>query len=167
MPVHEPEENHHLLSPTFDNTHTPVIKILAELNMLNLVLLFTTAILYDFAVGGAMEILGSFVLKPPLSWNAAQVTSVQEMNVCVCLCQVCCIYLFPCLSFCLSFPFGLSSGGLWKRSRQRYFPHQFPWSPLISSLLQRRRPHPDRPAVVCLGDLLHVLRHSNLHVLPR
>ncbi|XP_034458335.1 thymic stromal cotransporter homolog [Hippoglossus hippoglossus] len=39
----------------------------------NIVLLFAAAFLYDFAVGGAIEILGVFVLKEPLSWTAAQV----------------------------------------------------------------------------------------------
>ena len=44
------------------------------INKVNIVLLFAAAFLYDFAVGGAMEILGVFVLKEPLSWTAAQVT---------------------------------------------------------------------------------------------
>lgn len=64
----EVEENHHLLS------HTSAFKAPAGKNMLNVVLLFVAAILYDFAVGGAVEILGPFVLKPPLSWTPAQVT---------------------------------------------------------------------------------------------
>ncbi|XP_026194822.1 thymic stromal cotransporter homolog [Anabas testudineus] len=63
----EVEENHHLLS------HTSAFKAPAGKNMLNVVLLFVAAILYDFAVGGAVEILGPFVLKPPLSWTPAQV----------------------------------------------------------------------------------------------
>ncbi|XP_076019781.1 solute carrier family 46 member 2 [Genypterus blacodes] len=42
-------------------------------NIVNLVLLFTAAILYDVAVGGAMEILVSFVMKEPLNWDATQV----------------------------------------------------------------------------------------------
>lgn len=63
----EPEENSHLLSHTPDNAP-------AGKNMANVVLLFLAAILYDFAVGGAVEILGSFVMKAPLSWTATQVT---------------------------------------------------------------------------------------------
>uniref|UniRef100_A0A096LUZ3 Solute carrier family 46 member 2 n=1 Tax=Poecilia formosa TaxID=48698 RepID=A0A096LUZ3_POEFO len=43
------------------------------INMVNVVLLFAAAFLYDFAVGGAIEVLGSFVLKSPLSWTATQV----------------------------------------------------------------------------------------------
>lgn len=43
-------------------------------NITNVALLFAAAVLYSSAVGGAVEILGSFVLKEPLSWNAKQVT---------------------------------------------------------------------------------------------
>uniref|UniRef100_A0A3Q0T907 Solute carrier family 46 member 2 n=1 Tax=Amphilophus citrinellus TaxID=61819 RepID=A0A3Q0T907_AMPCI len=39
----------------------------------NVALLFVAAILYDFAVGGAVEVLGAFVLKAPLSWDATLV----------------------------------------------------------------------------------------------
>ncbi|XP_059214291.1 thymic stromal cotransporter homolog [Centropristis striata] len=42
-------------------------------NLWNIVLLFLAAMLYVSAVGGAMEILGIFVLKAPLSWSATQV----------------------------------------------------------------------------------------------
>ncbi|KAM9426832.1 solute carrier family 46 member 2 [Pholidichthys leucotaenia] len=42
-------------------------------NKVNMALLFAAAVLYDFAVAGAVEILGSFVLKSPLSWDATQV----------------------------------------------------------------------------------------------
>lgn len=42
-------------------------------NITNVALLFAAAVLYSSAVGGAVEILGSFVLKEPLSWNAKQV----------------------------------------------------------------------------------------------
>ncbi|XP_017265996.1 thymic stromal cotransporter homolog [Kryptolebias marmoratus] len=65
------EENYHLLSHASRNAH--VFEAPAGTNKLNLVLLFAAAFLYDFAVGGAVEILGSFVLKAPLSWTAAQV----------------------------------------------------------------------------------------------
>ncbi|MBN3295531.1 TSCOT protein, partial [Amia calva] len=39
----------------------------------NIILLFAAAILYDISVGGALEILTSFVMKEPLSWGAAKV----------------------------------------------------------------------------------------------
>ncbi|XP_061657131.1 solute carrier family 46 member 2 [Syngnathoides biaculeatus] len=42
-------------------------------NTVNVVLLFSAAILYGSAVGGAVEILAIFVIKEPLQWNAAQV----------------------------------------------------------------------------------------------
>uniref|UniRef100_A0A3Q1GEW4 Solute carrier family 46 member 2 n=1 Tax=Acanthochromis polyacanthus TaxID=80966 RepID=A0A3Q1GEW4_9TELE len=44
-----------------------------KINKVNVVLLFVAAFLYDFAVGGAVGILGAFVLKEPLSWTATQV----------------------------------------------------------------------------------------------
>ncbi|XP_013857834.1 thymic stromal cotransporter homolog [Austrofundulus limnaeus] len=65
------EENYHLLSHASRNAY--VSESAAEINKVNLVLLFAAAFLYDFAVGGAVEILGSFVLKSPLSWTATQV----------------------------------------------------------------------------------------------
>ncbi|XP_041825066.1 thymic stromal cotransporter homolog [Melanotaenia boesemani] len=65
------EENYNLLFPTPCNS--PVVEAAAGINKMNLVLLFAAAFLYDFAVGGAIEILGSFVLKAPLSWTATQV----------------------------------------------------------------------------------------------
>ncbi|MBN3326334.1 TSCOT protein, partial [Atractosteus spatula] len=39
----------------------------------NIVLLFVSALLYDVSVGGAMEILISFVMKAPLEWGAKEV----------------------------------------------------------------------------------------------
>ncbi|KAG5834852.1 hypothetical protein ANANG_G00265980 [Anguilla anguilla] len=42
-------------------------------DIVNVVLLFASAILYDIAVAGAMEILMSFVRKEPLNWNAVYV----------------------------------------------------------------------------------------------
>ncbi|XP_012724887.3 thymic stromal cotransporter homolog [Fundulus heteroclitus] len=65
------EESYHLLSHASRNTR--LVEAFAGMNVVNLVLLFAAAFLYDFAVGGAIEILGSFVLKSPLSWTAAQV----------------------------------------------------------------------------------------------
>ncbi|GAA6224639.1 thymic stromal cotransporter homolog [Lates japonicus] len=67
----EPEENCHLLSHTPDNP--AVVEAPAGINMVNVVMLFMAAILYDFAVGGAVEILGVFVMKEPLSWSATQI----------------------------------------------------------------------------------------------
>ncbi|XP_072227397.1 solute carrier family 46 member 2 [Leuresthes tenuis] len=77
----EPDENYHLLtsssssssSSSSPSSNSPVAEAPARINLVNLVLLFTAAFLYDFAVGGAIEILGSFVLKSPLSWSATQV----------------------------------------------------------------------------------------------
>ncbi|XP_032395550.1 thymic stromal cotransporter homolog [Etheostoma spectabile] len=66
----EPEDNCHLLPPAY--SEAPAQAPLGK-NLVNVVLLFAAAILYDFAVGGAIEILGSFVLKEPLNWSATQV----------------------------------------------------------------------------------------------
>lgn len=46
----------------------------ARTNKANVLLLLLAAMFYDIAVGGAVEILGVFVVKEPLSWTAAQVT---------------------------------------------------------------------------------------------
>ncbi|KAF3702211.1 Thymic stromal cotransporter -like protein CE11 Solute carrier family 46 member 2 [Channa argus] len=67
----EPEED--FICHKSDNAHTPVVKFPVGINMANVVLLFVAAIFYNSAVGGAMEILGSFVMKEPLSWSATQV----------------------------------------------------------------------------------------------
>uniref|UniRef100_A0A3Q0T6X7 Solute carrier family 46 member 2 n=1 Tax=Amphilophus citrinellus TaxID=61819 RepID=A0A3Q0T6X7_AMPCI len=66
-----PEEKHHLLSHA--STNTPVVEAPIGINKVNVALLFVAAILYDFAVGGAVEVLGAFVLKAPLSWDATLV----------------------------------------------------------------------------------------------
>ncbi|KAJ8402064.1 hypothetical protein AAFF_G00372990 [Aldrovandia affinis] len=42
-------------------------------DIISIVLLFASAILYDIAVGGGMEILMSFVMKEPLNWDATYV----------------------------------------------------------------------------------------------
>ncbi|KAM4719764.1 solute carrier family 46 member 2 [Anableps anableps] len=65
------EESYHLLSHA--SRYTRLIGGPTGINMVNVVLLFAAAFLYDFAVGGAIDILGSFVLKSPLSWTATQV----------------------------------------------------------------------------------------------
>ncbi|XP_027881131.1 thymic stromal cotransporter homolog [Xiphophorus couchianus] len=65
------EESYHLLSHA--SRHARLVGCCAGVNMVNVALLFAAAFLYDFAVGGAIEILGSFVLKSPLSWTATQV----------------------------------------------------------------------------------------------
>lgn len=70
----EPEEKRSLLSHASDNVPAPGDKAPAAQSKWNVVLLFLAAILYDVAVGGAVEILGSFVMKAPLSWTATQVT---------------------------------------------------------------------------------------------
>ncbi|XP_071323001.1 solute carrier family 46 member 2 [Trachinotus anak] len=67
----EPDETGHTLSHTSDNAD--VVEAPAGINLVNVVLLFMAAILYNSAVGGAMEILGIFVMKAPLSWSATQV----------------------------------------------------------------------------------------------
>ncbi|RVE65621.1 hypothetical protein OJAV_G00118250 [Oryzias javanicus] len=68
--IQEPEENRCLLSPTSHNA--PVVEGPARINKLNVALLFAAAFLYDLAVGGAISLLGPFVLKAPLSWTAMQ-----------------------------------------------------------------------------------------------
>ncbi|XP_023117836.1 thymic stromal cotransporter homolog [Amphiprion ocellaris] len=67
----EPEGNSHLLTSSSDSSS--VVEPPPKINKVNVVLLFVAAFLYDFAVGGAVEILGAFVLKAPLSWTATQV----------------------------------------------------------------------------------------------
>ncbi|XP_051269372.1 thymic stromal cotransporter homolog [Dicentrarchus labrax] len=66
----EPDEDCHILSNASGNAP---VEAPAGINMVNVTLLFAAAILYGSAVGGAMEILGLFVLKEPLSWTATQV----------------------------------------------------------------------------------------------
>lgn len=63
-----PEEGRSLLSPSRPDEAPP------RINKANVLLLLLAAMSYDFAVGGAVEILGVFVVKEPLSWTAAQVT---------------------------------------------------------------------------------------------
>ncbi|TDH01899.1 hypothetical protein EPR50_G00167500 [Perca flavescens] len=70
VPNTEPEDNCHLIPPA--SSEAPAEAPLGK-NMVNVVLLFAAAILYNSAVGGAIEILGSFVLKEPLNWSATQV----------------------------------------------------------------------------------------------
>lgn len=66
----EPEEHTPLLPDSSAGVPTETSK---RKNTVNVVLLFSTAILYGSSVGGAVEILGVFVIKEPLNWNAAQV----------------------------------------------------------------------------------------------
>lgn len=64
------EEGRGLLSPVSpDSSLAP-----ARTDKANVLLLLLAAMCYDIAVGGAVEILGVFVVKEPLSWTAAQVT---------------------------------------------------------------------------------------------
>ncbi|KAM6987053.1 solute carrier family 46 member 2 [Aplochiton taeniatus] len=61
--------------PDRDESSAPLIEDsqASHCNVVNLALLFAGGILYDVAVGGAMEILVSFQMKEPLNWNATQV----------------------------------------------------------------------------------------------
>lgn len=68
----ELEENRHLLLRA--STNSSVVEAPVEINRVNVALLFVAAILYNFAVGGAIEVLGAFVLRAPLSWNATLVS---------------------------------------------------------------------------------------------
>ncbi|KAJ0015477.1 hypothetical protein NQD34_009097 [Periophthalmus magnuspinnatus] len=63
----EEAESYGLIPPT-PHHDAPI-----QRNVPNIALLFTAAILYSSAVGGAINILGAFVLKEPLSWDATQV----------------------------------------------------------------------------------------------
>eukprot|EP00066_Takifugu_rubripes_P010705 XP_003978737.2 PREDICTED: thymic stromal cotransporter homolog isoform X1 [Takifugu rubripes] len=67
VPTEVPQEGRSLLSPSSPD-EAP-----ARINKANVLLLLLAAMSYDFAVGGAVEILGVFVVKEPLSWTAAQV----------------------------------------------------------------------------------------------
>ncbi|KAM9338408.1 solute carrier family 46 member 2 [Symphorus nematophorus] len=69
-PNQVPEVEGTLFSPA--SSDVPV-ETRTGINKVNVVLLFAAAILYGSAVGGAIEILGVFVLKEPLSWTATQV----------------------------------------------------------------------------------------------
>lgn len=51
----------------------PPARLEQQKNIPNVVLLFIAAILYSSAVSAAINVLGPFVLKEPLSWNAKQV----------------------------------------------------------------------------------------------
>ncbi|XP_019729612.1 thymic stromal cotransporter homolog [Hippocampus comes] len=66
----EPEERSPLL---LDSSAGVPAETSKRKNTVNVVLLFSAAILYGSSVSGAMEILGVFVMKEPLNWNAAQV----------------------------------------------------------------------------------------------
>ncbi|NWV32548.1 TSCOT protein, partial [Grantiella picta] len=54
--------------PSEDSVSTPVSP-----SKLIIILLFVAAILYDFAVAGAMNVLPLFLLREPLSWNAVEI----------------------------------------------------------------------------------------------
>ncbi|XP_034565042.1 thymic stromal cotransporter homolog [Notolabrus celidotus] len=66
----EPEDHYQLLSS--DSSDGPA-EAPARVNRVNMALLFMAATLYVSAVGGALEILGIFVMKAPLGWTATQV----------------------------------------------------------------------------------------------
>lgn len=61
------EESYGLIPPTVQS------EVPTERNLINVVLLVTAAVLYSSSVGGAVNVLGAFVLKEPLSWDAKQV----------------------------------------------------------------------------------------------
>uniref|UniRef100_A0A8C9X7H1 Solute carrier family 46 member 2 n=1 Tax=Sander lucioperca TaxID=283035 RepID=A0A8C9X7H1_SANLU len=63
-------DNCHLIPPAY--SEAPAEAPLGK-DMVNVVLLFAAAMLYNSAVGGAIDILGSFVVKEPLNWSATQV----------------------------------------------------------------------------------------------
>ncbi|XP_073334046.1 solute carrier family 46 member 2 [Pagrus major] len=68
--VPEPEQDSNILSHASSDVS---VAAPARIDIVNVVLLFAAAMLYGSAVGGAIEILGVFVLKAPLSWSATQV----------------------------------------------------------------------------------------------
>ncbi|KAM3874315.1 solute carrier family 46 member 2 [Diretmus argenteus] len=70
MSTTEQEESHGLMC---DDSGDVYVRGPGGKNMVNLVLLFTGAVLYDVAVGGAMQILVTFEVNEPLNWNATQV----------------------------------------------------------------------------------------------
>lgn len=71
MSTNEPDEDSHILSDSSDSA--AVSQAPAGINKVTVALLFVAAVVYSAAVGGAMEVLGAFVLKQPLSWTATQV----------------------------------------------------------------------------------------------
>lgn len=64
-------EDCHILS---QEEADPPKEPLAQRNLVNMALLFIAAVLYSGAVGGAVQMLGVFVVKEPLSWTATEVT---------------------------------------------------------------------------------------------
>ncbi|XP_040014179.1 thymic stromal cotransporter homolog [Xiphias gladius] len=70
-PSDEPGDDCRLLRDASEDAR--VAAATAGKDKANVLLLFAAAVLYNFAVGGAMEILGVFVMKEPLSWTATQV----------------------------------------------------------------------------------------------
>lgn len=77
VPTEVPQEGHRLLSPCSRD----VAEVPARINKVNVLLLLLAAVCYNAAVCGAVEILGIFVVKEPLSWTAAQVTA-RSRRVC-------------------------------------------------------------------------------------
>ncbi|XP_072309961.1 solute carrier family 46 member 2 [Eucyclogobius newberryi] len=64
----EEEAESYSLIPPSAHSNAP-----SQRNLPNIALLFTAAVLYSTAVGGAINVLGTFVLREPLSWDAKQV----------------------------------------------------------------------------------------------
>ncbi|XP_029371968.1 thymic stromal cotransporter homolog [Echeneis naucrates] len=74
VPNKKPEDSDKLRSHTADDPAEPAaVEAPAAIDWVNVVMLFVAAVLYNIAVGGAMEILVAFVMKKPLSWSATQV----------------------------------------------------------------------------------------------
>lgn len=78
-PREQKGEECHLLSDTSENipaqapTEAPA-EAPTRINWVNMMLLFVAAVFYDSAVVGAVDLLGVFVMKEPLSWSATQVS---------------------------------------------------------------------------------------------
>ncbi|XP_053703163.1 thymic stromal cotransporter homolog [Synchiropus splendidus] len=66
----EPEETTALITNVSPDVSTETS---TGKNLINVVLLMSAGILYNSAVGGAVEMLAIFVLKEPLSWDATMV----------------------------------------------------------------------------------------------
>ncbi|XP_049593216.1 solute carrier family 46 member 2 [Syngnathus scovelli] len=60
-------------SPLLPHSNSGPPEMFSRKNTVNVILLFSAAILYGSSVGGAIEILGIFVIKEPLHWNVTQV----------------------------------------------------------------------------------------------
>ncbi|KAM4807541.1 solute carrier family 46 member 2-like [Rhinophrynus dorsalis] len=70
----EPTENSRLLTNTSDGkSMASTSAVTMPPNKLLIVLLFISAILYDIAVAGAVDVLNLFLIKEPLSWDSVYI----------------------------------------------------------------------------------------------